>query len=110
MISTLLVSLFCFALIKSDESQSTRKSLFEEVHNPTQTITSMFHKTFHQCSLDATCRIVVKDVKNSKFYKFKDEQDIPTERSNLIIWSKNKGKKRYLLICFFIRCCICVDG
>ncbi|XP_065061757.1 fucolectin-1-like [Rhopilema esculentum] len=88
MLATLLVSLFCFALIKSDESQSTRKSVFKEVHNPTQTITSMFHKTFYQCSLDDTCRYVVKDVETSKFYKFKDEQDIPTARFSLIIWSK----------------------
>ncbi|XP_065052173.1 fucolectin-1-like [Rhopilema esculentum] len=89
---TLLLSMFYFASIKSDESQSTSKSVFEEIHNPTQIKTSMFHKTFHQCSMEKTCYYVAKDVKNHYFYKFKDEQDIPAERSNLIIWSKKRAE------------------
>ncbi|XP_065052715.1 fucolectin-1-like isoform X2 [Rhopilema esculentum] len=93
MLLTVLLSMFCFTPIKSNESQSTRKSVFEEVHNPTQIKTSMFHKTFHQCSMDNTCRYVVKDIKNNIFYKFGDEQDIPTERSNLIIWSKKQARR-----------------
>ncbi|XP_065071329.1 fucolectin-like [Rhopilema esculentum] len=93
MLVTLLLNIFCFASIKSDENQGTSKSVFKEVHNPTQITTSMLHKIFHQCSLDNTCRYVVKDIKNHIFHRFRDEQDIPTERSNVVIWSKKQARR-----------------
>ncbi|XP_065071407.1 fucolectin-1-like isoform X2 [Rhopilema esculentum] len=93
MLATLLLQIFCFASINSDESQSTRKSVFEEVHNPTQITTSMFHKTFHQCSMDYTCNYIVKDVKSHTYNRFKDEQEIPAERSNFVIWSKKQARR-----------------
>ncbi|XP_065071303.1 fucolectin-1-like [Rhopilema esculentum] len=93
LLATFLLNIFCFASIKSDENQSTSKSVFEEVHNPTQITTSMLHKTFHQCSLDNTCRYVVKDIKNHIFHRFRDEQEIPTKRSNFVIWSKKQARR-----------------
>ncbi|XP_065067468.1 fibropellin-3-like isoform X2 [Rhopilema esculentum] len=88
---TLLVSLFCFATMMAIEIDSSSKAVFEEVHNPSQTMTSMFHKTFHQCSMDKSCRFVIKDVKNQKFYRLTDQHDFPAEKSNLIIWVKKQS-------------------
>ena len=88
---SLLVSLFCFATMMAIEIDSASKAVFEEVHNPSQTMASMFHKTFHQCSMDKSCCFVIKDVKSQNFYRLTDHHDIPAEKSHLIIWFKKQS-------------------
>ena len=88
---TLLVSSFCSATMMAIEIDSASKAVFEKVHNPSQTMASMFHKTFHQCSMDKSCCFVIKDVKSQNFYRLTDHHDIPAEKSHLIIWFKKQS-------------------
>ncbi|XP_065071341.1 fucolectin-1-like [Rhopilema esculentum] len=43
--------------------------------------------------MDYTCNYIVKDVKSHTYNRFKDEQEIPAERSNFVIWSKKQATR-----------------
>ncbi|XP_065051021.1 uncharacterized protein LOC135680773 [Rhopilema esculentum] len=67
-------------------------AMFEVIHNPYMELTSMFHKSFHQCSKSSPCNFVVKDMTTNKYETHNKEGDITQDRRKLIIW---KRKRKY---------------
>ncbi|XP_065051050.1 uncharacterized protein LOC135680790 [Rhopilema esculentum] len=67
-------------------------AMFEVIHNPHMELTSMFHKSFHQCSKSNPCNFVVKDMTTNKYETHNKEGDITQDRRKLIIW---KRKRKY---------------
>ena len=49
---------------------------------------SLIHKSFHQCSMNETCNYVVKNIASGSFLLFKNEDDLPQNRTGLRIWKK----------------------
>ena len=49
---------------------------------------SVFHKSFHQCSLDEDCNFIMKKINDEEYKKAKKEKDLPASRSGYHIWRK----------------------
>lgn len=67
------------------------------------TVTNLFHKSFHQCSLEDNCNFVVKNTKTNSFKKYSHAANLPKERKTYVIFKKrsvNLEKKigKYLYI------------
>ena len=80
-----------FQLAVSNKSlDNQRSATFEMIHNPGKELTELNHKSFHPCSLDAKCNYVVQDITKNTFYSCKNESEVPQNKTNLIIWKRNK--------------------
>ena len=75
--------------------------MFEVIHNPYVELTSIFHKSFHQCSKSSPCNFVVKDTTTNKYETHNNESDITQDRRKLIIW-KRKSILNFHTINFWI--------
>ncbi|XP_065054066.1 uncharacterized protein LOC135682904 isoform X2 [Rhopilema esculentum] len=80
-------------LNSSSMEESKFGAVFEEIHNPQRKMTSMIDKSFHKCSIDAACNYVAKNIQTNRFDRYKLNQDIGNERTNLIIWAKQERYK-----------------
>ena len=61
------------------------------------TVTSFFHKSFHQCGIKNECNYVVKDKRTNEHSLYSKESDIPNDRKSLRIFKKHSGTSLFIL-------------
>eukprot|EP00112_Aurelia_sp_Birch-Aquarium-sp1_P023791 Seg7233.1 transcript_id=Seg7233.1/GoldUCD/mRNA.D3Y31 product=Intelectin-1 protein_id=Seg7233.1/GoldUCD/D3Y31 len=69
----------------ADSSKATFELFSGEQHG---SVTSISHKSFHQCSLDKDCNFVARDVKSNSHKRYSLESQLPKSRKNLVIFKK----------------------
>lgn len=52
----------------------------------------LFHKAFHQCGIDQSCKFVVQNKLTKIFIKVSKEEDLPLDKNNFRVWYKKKVK------------------
>ena len=74
-------------------SEESRKTFFTDISDdPSKEgqIYSIFHKTFHQCTIAEDCNFVTKNIKTNKFKKISNESDLPVDREYYKVWKKQE--------------------
>ena len=84
------VVLLCSVTAFVVESQQSG-AYFEEhteygEHAKISSATSLFHKEFHQCSIEDSCRYVIKDLNTYKYRKALSEHELPKNRGDYKVW------------------------
>lgn len=68
------------------------KAVYEEITSRLEvkdtTLRSMFHKSFHQCSLGEDCNFVVKKITSNTYSLVKRAEDLPKLDGTVRIWKK----------------------
>ena len=76
-------------LLNGDERT---KAVFNEICEDSSledtSMTSMLHKSFHQCSIEGRCSFVIKNLKTKEFKKINSEKDLPKNRKGFRLWQK----------------------
>ena len=70
-------------------NKDTAKATFEVFSERQYLTANLFVKSFHQCSMEDNCNFVAKNLKTNIFSKYVDEDHLPEERKNFIIFKKN---------------------
>ena len=88
---------FC-ASGKNGDSQRTSDGTFFEVisgaeKTESESMQGMFHNSFHQCGMDESCKFVAQNIKTSEFNRVFDENDLPKDCKNFIVWQKVAEKQ-----------------
>ena len=52
------------------------------------TMTNLFHKRFHQCSVDKECNYVVHYINTNEYSKVRKQSQLPLHRKMCKIWKK----------------------
>ena len=55
--------------------------------------TPLIHKAFHKCSISETCKYVVENKKTGQFTHYKNEDELPNDKTGLRIWRKIERNK-----------------
>ncbi len=71
--------------LTKDASKATFELYSGESHG---TMTRLFDKIFHQCSLEDDCNFVAKNTNTNSFKKYSHEANLPKDRKTLIIFKK----------------------
>lgn len=75
-------------------ASSIHRAIFEELPNGNSTvkqegtITNLFHKRFHQCSIDDECNYVVQDINTDEYKKVGRQSQLPINQNGCKIWKK----------------------
>ena len=73
--------------------EESRKTFFTDISddlNKEGQISSIFHKTFHHCTIAEDCNFVTKNIKTNKFKEIFKESDLPVDRENYKVWKKQE--------------------
>ena len=72
-----------------------KRAVFKEVSHATSledgTMTNMFHKSFHQCSIEGRCSFVIENLNKNEFKKVYSENDLPRDRKAFRVWQKHQS-------------------
>ena len=89
--------IFCASGKDGDAQRTFDGTFFEVISGADKTegepVQGMFHKSFHQCGMDERCKFVAKNIKTSDFNRVFDENDLPRDCKNFIVWQKVAEKK-----------------
>ena len=55
--------------------------------------TPLIHKAFHKCSISEACNYVVENTETGTFTHYKNENEIPADKTKLRIWKKMQRNK-----------------
>ena len=92
-------------------ASSSTKAVYEEMTSTKDakdtTLSSMFHKSFHQCSLGQECNFVVKKITSNVYSLVKRADDLPKLDGTVRLWKKivMESKEREMIqgfISFFL--------
>ena len=88
----LLLNLCLLAFATSLSGDDRKKALFNDISEDSSlkdcSMTSMLHKSFHQCSIEGICSFVIKNLKTNEFKKINSEKDLPKNRKGFRLWQK----------------------
>eukprot|EP00112_Aurelia_sp_Birch-Aquarium-sp1_P004795 Seg1544.4 transcript_id=Seg1544.4/GoldUCD/mRNA.D3Y31 product=Fucolectin-5 protein_id=Seg1544.4/GoldUCD/D3Y31 len=89
---SLALTTYCTCWKSGDDDRRAYGTFFEVISGADKTegasIQGMFHKSFHQCGMEESCKFVTKNIKTSEFNRIFDEKNLPNDRKNFIVWQK----------------------
>ena len=92
LIISFIVACCELAFISNLKKASSRASFELFSGEQDGTITSLFHKSFHQCSLDDDCNFVARNKETNSYKKFYDQINLPKDMKKYVIFKKKRGK------------------
>ena len=88
LVSMLIIIVTVMGSVMSQGSFFVRYGDKTSISPGEENMQTVFHKSFHQCSLDEDCNFIMKKINDGEYKKVKSETDFPASRNGYHIWRK----------------------
>ena len=91
----ILLHLYFLAFVTLLNGDDRKRAVFKEISHDTNledgTMTIIFQKSFHQCSIEEKCSFVIENLNKNEFKKVYRDRDLPRDRKGFRIWQKHQS-------------------
>ena len=88
LVSILVITVTAIVSVTNQGSFFVRYEDEDSISAREENMQTVFHKSFHRCTLDEDCNFIMKNINGKEYRKVKNDADLPANRNGYQIWIK----------------------